>query len=60
MMTQLLRGDRCHHQIYGAGTLWGWDTDYTGVHGASKYVTVRFDDGRVVIVLRADCTEAKP
>ena len=48
------RGDRCYVEGYGNGTLWGWDTDYTGVYGASRFVTVRFDDGRVVIVLRAD------
>lgn len=48
------RGDRCSVPGYGNGTLIGWDTDYTGVYGASRYVDVLFDDGTTVTVYRSD------
>lgn len=54
------RGDRCSVPGYGNGTLIGWDTDCDGIHGASRYVTVRFDDGGAVIVYRSDLLEPEP
>jgi hypothetical protein len=52
--SDMLRGDRCSVSGYGNGELIGWDTDYSGRYGASKYATVLFDDRRVIIVLRSD------
>jgi hypothetical protein len=50
----MLRGDRCHVEGLGDGTLIGWDTDWRGIYGESRYVSVKFDDGRVIIINRRD------